>query len=558
MLRAPLAVLLALLALRLAPLSPAQAGPVDDGRKALAERRFADAAEQFAAVLEKTPGSREALLGLASAAAQGRLLERLEAAEGLLSAAVKKGEDAALRLALGEVFLALAPLRTDPKVMEFTFRDAELQFQKALAAQEGSVEAQVGLAKVQYYLGNADEAASRLDQVLEGKPTGPALYWRGTLYYEQARAAYAEDPKAERTLALFRKAKGSYEASVRVDPTSYDGWMQLAYASQYVGDVQAAQDAYVRAVGLDAESPYPLKGLAALLSGRDDAYLALLQRLTKDVPTNVAVWNFLGWAHLSAGRHAEAAKALETYVARARTPGPAFSALGRAYAGAGREEEAVKTFERALAADPRDAQAADELDQRLRKRFLTEAAGSVKAAQACAEAYERLTALTQGNPFVPNNGAFLLREAYGRHAGDGAWLPVLKASTALYEKAAKIVDDMPYDAVEAADWGTRYGWAQITSDTGLMFQFYPATFDAGVAERYYLRALKLTSNGYFDAWNNLHKLYLSQNEHQKAHDLALRAAEGLATESGQPHTTGRKMAQAEAERLVREGKARTE
>jgi hypothetical protein len=174
------------------------------------------------------------------------------------------------------------------------------------------------------------------------------------------------------------------------------------------------------------------------------------------------------------------------------------------------------------------------------------------------EAFEKLAKLTAFPADVLNNGAFILREAYGRNKGNSSWKPVLEGSLRLYEQAAKWIDDQPQDVVESAPWATRYAWAQITSDTGLMFQFYPETLDLAKAEAYYVRALKFVQHGYLDAWNNLRKLYHGQNEFQKLYDLDALAAEGLALEDGSPHTTGRKAAKDEMAKLVAEGKAKGE
>jgi tetratricopeptide (TPR) repeat protein len=282
-------------------------------------------------------------------------------------------------------------------------------------------------------------------------------------------------------------------------------------------------------------------------------------RLADELPANSAVHYFLGFAHFAANRWEPAAQSLTTYLAKARHPQPrAFLFLGQALTKLGREEEAVGTLEKALALNPRDRDAADELDQRLRAKHARAAAESLSNAKACLEDYEKLAARTQENPFVFQNGAFILREAYVRHQGDAGWAAIVKASARLYEQAAAIIDAFPYEVVEAASFGQRYGWAQIVSDTGLMFQFYEPTLDLAKAETYYVRALELSRDGYFDAWNNLHKLYLGQKEFQKAYNLCARAAEGLAQESGDPHTTGRAQARAEMSRLVAEGKAQAD
>jgi|GEM_PF-2188487 len=540
----------------------AQAGPLEDGQKALKERRFADAAEAFEKALGSEKNGREAALGLARAASQGKLFERLDLAEEAVTKLVKaKEDDAEARVALGEIFLALAPTKDDDKVKEFIFRDAQIQFEKALAVTPDDECAVAGLAQTHWQMGTFDKTLEVVDAALERKPSARAYYWQGQAYYEQARAGYAAEPTSERTVALFRKAKGAYQASVKLDAASFDTWMQLGYASQYLGrdHTDDALTAYQKAMALDGESRYPLLGIEALLSRDPTVYVALLMRLAGELPGNAAVHYFLGFAHFAANRWEPATNALTTYLAKARRPEPrAFLFLGQALSKLGREEEAVGVLQKGLAHNPRDPVVADELDQRLRAKHARAAAESLSNAKACLEDYEQLAARTLENPYVLQNGAFILREAYVRHEGDSGWAAIVKASARLYEQAAKIIDELPYEAVEAAPWGQRYGWAQIVSDTGLMFQFYEPTRDLEKAEAYYLRALKLSNDGYLDAWNNLHKLYLGRKDYQKAYDLCARASEGLALESGDPHTTGRAQARAEMSRLVAEGKAQAD
>lgn len=561
--RLPWLALLLAAGLALAPgAGVAHADALGDGAKALAEKRWAEAADAYAKALGAERTRRAAALGLARAAARGRLEERLGEAEDAATRLVKeKPDDVEARVALGHVFMAQAQGKDDAKAKEFTFRDAQAQFEKALAVAPEDVEAAAGLAQAVWLQGDFERVVEITDGAIEKKPSGPAWYWQGQAYYELARARYASEPAAEATISLFRKARGAYEASVRLDPSSYDAWMQLGYASQYLGaeHVAGALEAYKKAAALDGESRYPLLGLGALYANRTDEYVPALEALARDLPQNAVVWFFLGYTHFSAQRWEPAAKALDTYLGKSKRPDPqAWLWLGQALAKAGKEPEAVKALEKGLAADPRSEFIAEELDQRLRAIHARAAGESVSDAKACAEAYERLARLAPENPYVLNNGAFILREAYVRHQGDAGWVPVLRASTALYERAAALIDALPQDVLEGAPFARRYAWAQVTSDTGLMFQFYDATRDPAKAEAYYLRALRMSEDGYFDAWNNLHRLYLGQQAWDKAYALAQRAAEGLKLESGAPHATGRAMATAELKRLVAEGKVKDE
>ena len=304
-------------------------------------------------------------------------------------------------MALGEVYLTQALGRTEEKAKEFTFRDAQSQFEKALTLVADDADAVAGLARTHWLMGNFDRCLEVVDAALEKKPSAQAYFWQGQAYYEQARARYGSEPQAEATVALFRKARGAYEASVKLDPAGYDAWMQLAYASQYLGGehVAAALEAYKQAAALDGESRFPLLGIDAVLNRDQTAYVAFLEKLSSEQPTNAAVHYFLGFAHLNAQRWDAAVKSLTTYTTKSRRPEqPAFLMLGRAHTKAGAEKEAVQAFEKALELSPRDVKSAEELDARLRAQHVRASAESVSNAKACLADYERLTGLTPAEP----------------------------------------------------------------------------------------------------------------------------------------------------------------
>jgi hypothetical protein len=66
----------------------------------------------------------------------------------------------------------------------------------------------------------------------------------------------------------------------------------------------------------------------------------------------------------------------------------------------------------------------------------------------------------------------------------------LKRSGEVYEEAAALLQNEP----------------QVQSDTGLLFEFYPANFDADKAKRYFCRALEISDYTYRDAFDGLNRL----------------------------------------------------
>ena len=53
--------------------------------------------------------------------------------------------------------------------------------------------------------------------------------------------------------------------------------------------------------------------------------------------------------------------------------------------------------------------------------------------------------------------------------------------------------------------------AQVQSDTGLLFEYYPAIFNQKKAEQYFLRALELSDFTYRDAWSGIWRLRRMKN-----------------------------------------------
>ena len=141
---------------------------------------------------------------------------------------------------------------------------------------------------------------------------------------------------------------------------------------------------------------------------------------------------------------------------------------------------------------------------------------------------------------------------HGMAGSSAAWKPILEASRDMYVRAADIVGE--YTAqYEGMAMTERLSRAQVISDTGLMFQFYPEIQDLERAERYYLSALDWSDNGYFDAYNNLVQIWNKAERWDDLYDLADVAAESLLTNEGAPHP-GRGSARALADRLVKEKK----
>ena len=167
--------------------APAHAGAFEDGKRLLDEKHYAPAAEAFRKALKASAGSRDAMLGLAKAASDGRLgAEAYQEAEGLLRERLRAAtDDRQARLALGEVFLAWVPIDDRYRA------DAQDQFQKLALADPNDADAAVGLANVYYIAGDTKHALEILDEYLGRKPDSAiANHGKGAILFKDATGTY--------------------------------------------------------------------------------------------------------------------------------------------------------------------------------------------------------------------------------------------------------------------------------------------------------------------------------------------------------------------------------
>lgn len=552
--RLALPTLLALLALGMLA-APAVAGPADAARLAVKQERWADAADAWIEVLDKSPADKEAAMGLAHAVEKGGLVDLyIQAEEALQNVLEKKPKDRDARLALGNLFLAQARSKTDQNAMKFIYEDAKTQFTKLLEADPRDEDAAVGLARAHYWTAYFSDAIQVLDEFLKGGASkGPALYWKGQVFYIQAQDAYrAAGEINEDVKGLFRKAMASYEQATRANPKYFDAWMQFAYAAQYIGDVESAEKAYEQAIGLDEESVMPLKGIQALYQHRPDEYGPRLEELSHKCPLNRAVLLYLGYHHLGKEEWDAAVAQLEKYVRMSKTPQAAWSGLGQAYEGQGKVDKALEAYRKALKVNPNDAKARGALETKILQEHGTELA-TPAAAKALLADYEKLIEIAPSNLWIRNNAALLVRNGIESHKGDAKWEPLLDPVIEQYVEAARLAERELQGREQSLPDAWRYKYAGVMNDTGLMFQYFPSHRDLEKAEEYYLRALELTGDGHRDAWNNLRLIYLEQGRWQECYDLCRDCAERLTTEDGSAHPDRAAAAQ-EADRLVREGR----
>lgn len=555
----------ALLGVAVSTAPPALAGPADKARALEKEGRHGAAAEAWAEALKGAPTDRGLALGLAGAAVRARHAALLPVAQDALYPHFKKDEkDLDVRRALGWVCLEIEQIKTQDNAKRLLNAEAEDHFDAVLALAPQDGEAAAGKARALYERGNFRGAIEVVDAWLAQNPPQPAhaLYWKGQALYLMARDAHQAAgggyPLPPEVRSLFERARGAYDASVAGDPARAEGWLQAAYAAQYLGDVAGAAAGYEKALVLMPGSDLPLRGLEALNAHDPPAWTRKLRELAAAHPEHPMVQYYLGWNRLLANDAPAAIAAFKVFAASDSNPAFGQQLLGQAYRAAGDNARALKAFAKALELDPAAHGAAEHWEELLRSGYQPDpvraAAASVKAARQMIADYAPLFRAAPHTASVRNNLAFTLREAFGAHRNDAAWRPILDECVRLYEEASALVGE--WDAAKAATWGWTARWdaAQVLNDTGLMFFFYPEIRDLEKAEEYYDRAVLFSDHGYRDTLGNLERLYGEQGRWEDLHAAALGYAEGARNRDGSPDMNTRAQAEGLARRLEREGK----
>lgn len=263
-------------------------------------------------------------------------------------------------------------------------------------------------------------------------------------------------------------------------------------------------------VALDPESPYPLRGLQSLATGRPELLVASLDEILTENPGDARALDALAEAQLGI----DATQALLTLQRRIDLDekDPAGWMLGaRLFASMKQWREARRHAIRAVELAPTAKDAPGLLQQ---------IAHTIRAEEPerAVAIYEELLGLKAEDPLIWNNYGFLLREIVSPHTDVDPRTGVqtlkddapprartlLERCVSVYRRAVSLV---PAD-VDALTDSEAWVLAGVVNDCGLMLHYFEDVQDPHAAERLYLRALEMTDYGYMDAYHpNLRRLY---------------------------------------------------
>jgi serine/threonine-protein kinase len=146
----------------------------------------------------------------------------------------------------------------------------------------------------------------------------------------------------------YTEARAAYKKALESNELSDEGLLGLAFAEEHLGDVNAAEQTYLRAVERRPHYWASRSWLATFYreQGRYEEAAAQLRRAVELTPDNASVWTSLGTTYLYMGRYQDAEPAYRRSLALVPSFN-AYQALGMTYYRMRRFDDAITVFEQA-------------------------------------------------------------------------------------------------------------------------------------------------------------------------------------------------------------------
>jgi len=430
------------------------------------------------AAVEKNPLDADARLALADALIEaGRVEEAWGTLEGAIEAIPKDGR---LDLKLGDVFARLArdlmAASGDGTTIRNYFLDAGRMYEAAEKKSPDLHEAVYGQAYVAFQTGEAGKARKLVSKVLGMKKD-----------YGRAHALQAEIFYNERK---YGPAADAYEIALKLDKSEPVDFVRLGHCYLRLEQPAKAQQWYIEVLKHHPE--YTGSILSGLLNLAGKSYgkaVPYLAAAVEAAPKSPAAWFYYGYSLFSNNMYDESLAAFEKAIGLRPKNAQYLFYAGYACEKKNDGNRALDYYRKALKLSPHYEQPA------LRFEGIAVAYRANDFDQL-EKLMEELLKLAPNHGWIRNDYGLLLRdwaERRGAARQENLPAPVLrriKRSSEVYEEAARL---LPREA-------------QVQSDTGLLFEYYPAIFDAEKAENYFVRALELSDFTYRDAWSGIWRL----------------------------------------------------
>jgi len=495
--------------------SLALAGGADEARALLGKGDAKGAIAAARKAVAADPADIEAWLVLADAYfAQD---EPADAWTDLEKAIAKNPAEARLSLKLGDAFVKLAEKeqRTsgDGTTITNYYLDAERNYAEALEKDPKSTDALFGMASVNFWLGR-DESKQKARKLLADclaidKDYAKAHALQAYMLYLDG-AALAQNGDEDAAKEKYRAAQEKYELALRLDDSDVIDHVRYGHTLYGQGKAEEAKKAYLAGLKRHPGSDVPIRsGLYHVANlGQERASWTnlkpLLEEAVKAVPDSAPAWYYLGYCHSADEEWSDALKAYGKALAIAPKNPTYIFYVGYMHEKLGDTAKALDAYRKTLAAVPDHADATT--------RFYQIAIVNAGDIDRVEKLLEELVALSPNTGWLHNDYALILRNwAEATRTATERTPPAavkrrLKRSAEVYEISARLEPDT----------------AQIQSDTGLLFEFYPCIFDAEKAKRYFTRALDLSDYAYRDAFDGLDRLCRKTGDWATLEDYAER------------------------------------
>ena len=406
--------------------------------------------------------------------------------------------DGRLDLKLADVYVTLALKEQqgskDGTTIRNFYLDAETMYGDALKKNPKLVAALYGTAFVHFSLMNVEEGRKQkarkalADCLALDKAYAKAHALQALIFYGEQKYDVARD---------------KYEVALKLDQSDPVNYLRLGHCYALLKQTDKAKEWYIAAL---KEHPGYIAAIGSglnYLAGKTWAKrLPYFKDAVTAAPKSYAAWFYYGYALTRQERWEDALAAFQK--ASQLTPDNAqyLYYIGLSYESTGEPGKALDFYRKALKVAPNYGEAAG--------RFQMIAfSGRQRDFARMEKLSEELLKLAPEAGYLMNNYALVLRD-WSQAAGATRPTPPTQAlrrirrSSEVYEMAAKILPDDP----------------QIQSDTGLLFEFYPAIRDDKKAEAYFLRSLELSDFTYRDAWSGMRRLCMRTKNYVLLKDCA--------------------------------------
>ena len=464
-------------------LTAVAAAGAEKARKLLDQGKVDQAVEAARGLVAKNGKDAEAWLVLADALdAQGEPEDAWTELEKAIEAVPADGR---LDVRLADIYVQLAVKEqqgsNDGTTIRNFYLDAEISYGEGLKKNPKMAEAMYGIAFVHFSLMNVEEGRKQkarkalADCLLLDKSYAKAHALQAFIFYGERKYDVARD---------------KYEIALKLDKSDPANFLRLGHCYNLLKQTDKAKEAYIAAL---REHPGYVAAIGSglnYLAGKSwEKRLPYLKDAVKDAPKSYGAWFYYGYALTQMSRWEEALAAFKRADALSPNNAQYLYYAGLACESNGDANKALDYYRKALKVAPHYIEAAGKF-QRL--------AFSMRGRDfaAAEKLSEELLKLAPNAGYVINNYALLLRdwaEATRQATNPNPRADVLrrlKRSSEVYELAAKALPEDP----------------QVQSDTGLLFEFYPAIRDDKKAEHYFLRSLELSDFTYRDAWSGMNRL----------------------------------------------------